>query len=429
MSASLTGVGMPQTLRARHLDREARSYLRFHNLLARRPVSSYPIGEMRELWRLLALALGRRVPVASAVEHRIDGPAGPIDLRIYRPRKQPGLAPGLLWCHGGGFVAGGLDTGDSICRNLARAAGAIVVSVRIRLAPEHDLYAGREDFLAALDWVAKEGASVGVDGSLLAVGGDSAGGNIAAAAAQECTRRGGPPLRLQVLAYPATNLRDHHPSKNENAKGYFLTAEFVDWVTPLIAGSLDLADPRLSPAFSPDLRGLPPALIVSAGFDPIRDDGLHYAARLRAAGIPVELLHYAGQFHGFLNFDALVGAARDALKRIGQSLAGAFRRDACADRTIEIADRRSRVRVLDASVELAIATLVVGRSMQQWSGLLLRLLAPRAASALRLVLRPWSRPVACVQRGVTSQLARPAVRQTYPVAITHRTKQELGALS
>lgn len=174
------------------------------------------------------------------------------------------------------------------------------------------LYAGREDFLAALSWLAEHGASVGIDPARLAIGGESAGGNISAAVAQETLRRGGPKLSSQILVYPATNLTAEFPSKAENGHGYLLTAEFMDSLESLVQ-ERDLTDPWLSPAFSPDLRGLPPAVIITAGFDPIRDDGLSYAAQL--AGVPVGLLHCSGQFHGFLNFDSVIGAARDALGR------------------------------------------------------------------------------------------------------------------
>jgi len=415
--APMPGIGIPSTVRNRQPDREARSLLRFLNSFSFDPSGVQGVGEMRKQWRVLALALGRRAPVASVTNLRIEGPGGPIELRVYAPGGAPGLKPGFLWCHGGGFVTGGFDSADAICRNVARAAGAVVVAVRYRLAPEHDLYAGREDFLAALDWAAEHGAAVGIDSSRLAIGGDSAGGNICAAVAQACLQRGGPALRLQVLVYPATNLQADYPSKAENARGYFLTAAFMDWVRPVIfSPSMNLADPWLSPICSPDLQGLPPALVITAGFDPVRDDGLDYAARLRAASVPVELLHYPGQFHGFLNFDSMLGAARDALRRIGDALAGAGRDDAPADRTIEISDDsvNPRQAVLEATSELAISTLMAGRAARQWAGTLTRLVSPTLASAWSFVLNPLWVPVALLRRGATARLVRQAARQTYP---------------
>ena len=157
------GSGMPQVLRADELDREAKLLLRILSPFLGRPVSREQISLVRQGFRFLAMMLGRRVPVASVVQHRVEGSAGPIDFRIYTPKGPSDLKPGFLWCHGGGFVVGDLDSTDAICRSVARAAKAVVVAVRYRLAPEHDLYAGREDFLAALNWIAAHGPSVGID--------------------------------------------------------------------------------------------------------------------------------------------------------------------------------------------------------------------------------------------------------------------------
>ena len=203
----------------------------------------------------------------------------------------------------------------------------MVVSVRYRLAPEHDLYAGRADCLAAVEWLAREGHTLGIDGARLAVGGDSAGGNLAAAVSQRCTEQGGPALRLQVLVYPATNLSVEFPSKQENAAGSLLTSDGIDSIHDILRerDADHLADPWVSPALNPQLAGLPPALVLTAGFDPIRDDGLGYTQLLREAAVPVELLHYPGQFHGFVNFDGVLRSARDALERIGTALRAALR--------------------------------------------------------------------------------------------------------
>jgi acetyl esterase len=252
------------------------------------------------------------LPVGSGKSYsllrEIGGPAGPITLRIYSPDESAAQRPAFLWCHGGGFVVGEADSADAICRNIASLARVIVVSVRYRLAPEHDLYAGREDFLAALDWVSRNGATIGIDASRLAIGGDSAGGNIAAAVAQACARRGGPTIKLQVLAYPATNLHKDYPSKAENARGYLLTADTMDWMKSVFSVSIDLEDQWISPGIASDLRGMPPAIIVTAGFDPVRDDGLDYAAKLRAAECRSSF-PLSRTFSGFLNFDSILGPA------------------------------------------------------------------------------------------------------------------------
>jgi acetyl esterase len=344
----------------------------------------------------------------------MDGPHGPITLRFYAPVERTELAPAFLWCHGGGFVVGDLDANDPICRNVARSSKAIVVAVGYRLAPEHDLYAGRDDFLAALNWIAEHGASMGIDTTRLAIGGDSAGGNIAAAVAQENLRRRGPTIRLQVLAYPATELFAEFDSKRENARGYFLTARAIDSLKPLVVQGKDIKDPWLSPALNPDMQGLPPALIVTAGFDPIRDDGLGYAARLRAAGVPVELLHYPGQFHGFLNFDTVIAAARDALTRVSTSLSRAHRGEEPADCSIEISDRAVGSSLLALPIEVLTAGLLVGRTARQLSGATVRWVSPGAAQVATICLSPVWVPLALMRRALTAYLNKPVSRQTFP---------------
>jgi acetyl esterase len=210
-------------------------------------------------------------------------------------------------------------------------------------------------------------------------------------------------------------LRHSHPSKFENAKGYLLTAESIEWITAQIAGDLDLGDPRLSPMREPRLDGLPAALVLSAGFDPIRDDGLHYAARLRAAGVPVEVLHYPGQFHGFLNFDAVIGAARDALQRIGQRLRETLHETQVADRTIEIADRAPAPDfVADTATNLGGAALMAWESADRWSFTLLRLLSPAAARVAHGVWQPWLAPARQLRRTLVARMQESDAHLTYP---------------
>ncbi|MCY1401795.1 Acetyl esterase [compost metagenome] len=413
--------GYPTTLRAGQLDRDARNFLRAVNLVPNPAAADKPspsqLKIVRESFRLAALALGSRPAVASVREREIAGPGGPIVLRIFVPfaSKQP--LPALLWNFGGGFIVGGLDTGESICRNIALAAGCITVAVNYRRSPEHDISASRADVLAALEWLAGHGAEEGIDTSRLAIGGDSAGGNLSAAVAQEAQRRGGPTLRMQVLVYPATELLERFPSYEENIDGgYFLTREGVDLIEAFLAESienLDLADPWYSPRRSPDLGGLPPALVLTAGFDPIRDDGLDYAARLRDAGVPVEVLHYAGQFHGFLNFDTLVGAARNALRRIGAALKDAFADAPAVDRTIEIYDDSPTSAVSATAGEVATLALTAWTATVGWRDALLRIVSPKAASACRVVLSPWSVPTAFLRRRLRRHLNRLTEYQTY----------------
>lgn len=415
--STLLPAGMPQTLRASAPDREARAFLRYFNALVRRPAADFPMETLRRRWQLMALALGRRILMDSVTTHHIKGPAGEIEMRIYRPMTLPrsGLVPAFVWCHGGAFLVGGIDTSDSICRNIARDSRAIVIALRYRLAPEHDLYAGREDVLAAVEWLAEHGATIGIDPERMAIGGDSAGGNIAAAVAQACVRRGGPKFLLQVLAYPATNIGKVYPSKNENASGYLLTAENMDWIHRVVAASVDFDDHWISPGRNPDLHGTPPALIITAGFDPIRDDGLEYTGRLRRAGVPVELLHYAGQFHGFLNFDSILVAARDALERIGVALRQAFDGTVVADETLEVrADvRTGKTPFGDMGAELFTATAVGWESMERWSETLLHVTSPRAATALIWATRPWLLPLRLTRSATSARINPLRVHQTY----------------
>ncbi|MNK72713.1 Carboxylesterase NlhH [compost metagenome] len=414
-------IGMPRVLRAHQPDREARAFLRLANLsMSLRRAEDYSLPKLRLGWRLTALALARNPPVGSVTEQLIDGPGGDIALRIFKPDNAQQLRPAFMWFFGGGFIIGDLDTADGICRSIALAANCIVIAVRYRLAPEHDLSAGRADALAAFEWMAKNGAQLGIDTTRLAIGGDSAGGNLCAAVAQESLRRGGPLPSLQVLVYPATELVEKFPSYAENAYGRaLLTDHAMQWIERTLAPSLDtldLLDPWYSPRRSPDLRGLAPAIVVSAGFDPIRDDGLDYAARLRAADVPVELLHYGGQFHGFLNFDSVNSASRDALQRIGNALTTAFARQPAADRTIEIADRgpRRHSRLRATADELATSTLTTWVVTERWGIALLRLLSPKAASACRLLIRPWLLPPVIIRHKAISGLDRLAARQTWP---------------
>jgi acetyl esterase len=254
--------------------------------------------------------------VASVTELTIPGD---IRLRIYTPAGGPERRPVLAWIHGGGFILGDLYTAGGTCRALANRSGAIVVAVEYRLAPEHPLTAGHDDCLAAVRWLSEHADEIG--GSSLAVGGDSAGGALAAVVAQRCAEEG-IELALQVLVYPATDLAGEYPSNIENGDGLMLSSENIEWIRAHIRQVSDLADPELSPLLTDDVSNVAPAVIVTAGFDPIRDEGLAYGEKLREAGVPVRSLHYPDQVHGFLSFDRVIHGARDALDRIGAIIAG-----------------------------------------------------------------------------------------------------------
>ncbi|MDM0067090.1 alpha/beta hydrolase [Variovorax sp. J31P207] len=416
-STRLAPRGMPLTLRSPCPDRDVRAFLRWLNLAPAR-IENRSVPTQRKLWRLMALALGRRPRVASVTHRTIAGPGGPIELRIFsaHPSKEP--RPAFLWCHGGGFIVGGLDSGDSICRSIALATDCVVIAVRYRLAPEHPLTAGREDFLEALHWVAQFGACLGIDPDRLAIGGDSAGGNICAAVAQHTVRHNGPRLSLQVLAYPATDLVAEFPSLEENASGFLISQRLLRGVVAHIGEIPDADDPWLSPRRQPDLRGLAPAMVISAGFDPIRDDGLDYAARLRAAEVPVDLLHYPGQVHGFLNFDALIDAGRDALHRIACALNKAFSGDAAPDRTIEVADAAPAPKAwpLRPITELLMTSLTGWATAERvWLTLFGRL-SPTTDQAARRLLESRLVPGDFLRRSAAAQSHALEARQTWPHA-------------
>lgn len=270
---------------------------------------------MRVLMSMLSAPAAEPEPVGSVEDRTVPGPAGPVPVRVYRP-DAPGPAPILVWYHGGGWVIGDLDTTDSSARSFCAQAGAVVVSVDYRLAPEHPFPAGPDDAWAALRWVAEHADEVGGDPARLAVGGDSAGGNLAALVALRARDEGGPSLCHQLLVYPGTDLTMGHPSIEENGEGYFLSKASMEWFTDHYLGAdHEHGDPtsgEVSPLFARDLAGVAPAQVLTAEFDPLRDEGAAYAARLAEAGVPVELVEHPGLVHGFLGFVELSPDARTA---------------------------------------------------------------------------------------------------------------------
>lgn len=267
--------------------------------------------------------------VASAEAREAPGPHGPIRLRLYRPLgAQPGeVLPALVYFHGGGFVIGDLETHDVLCRSLANQAHCNVISVDYRLAPEHKFPAAVDDCVAATRWVAQEAARLGVDPARLAVGGDSAGGNLATVVALTARDAGGPALAFQLLIYPTTDAAHDTASAEERAEGYLLTRELIEYFDgSYVRGPADYADWRCSPLRAPDLSRLPPALILTAGYDPLRDEGKAYADRLEAAGVPVTYNCYEGMIHGFIMMGRVLDAANEAVKECAAALTKAFRK-------------------------------------------------------------------------------------------------------
>ena len=283
-----------------------------------------PPEQARSMFKALAVMAGT-VEVARVEDRAIPGPGGDLPVRIYWPTAPAGDPPGVLvWLHGGGWVIGDLDTADGSARALAEGAGVVVVSVDYRLSPEHVAPAAIDDAAAALEWTVAHADELGVDPRRVAVGGDSAGGNLAALLCQRAQADGLPPIAFQLLVYPVTDLTQSHPSCDENGDGYFLTRSAMTWFIGHHLGDLDPKDPTVSPLHADSVAGLPPALVITAEFDPLRDEGEAYAARLREAGVAVEAVRYDGQIHGFFGMDALLDDGRAAVARAAGALRAAL---------------------------------------------------------------------------------------------------------
>ncbi len=314
------------------LDPQARAVL---ERIARANLPPYPeLGPAgaRELYRETRGRLGAAPPeVAHVADLRVPGPAGALPIRLYRPlgARAEDRHPALVYFHGGGWTFGDLDTHDVVCRELANLARCAVASVDYRLAPEHKFPAAVEDAIAATRWIAQQAEALALDPRRIAVGGDSAGGNLAAVVALASRDAGAPRLAMQVLIYPATDMAADAPSHAEFAEGYVLTREAILWSRENYLGSSDdVADWRASPLRAPDHSGLAPAYIVTCGFDPLRDEGRAYAERLRAAGVPVTYECFEGMVHGFVTMGGVIAAAHHALYRCSQGLRQAFARAA-----------------------------------------------------------------------------------------------------
>jgi acetyl esterase len=272
-------------------------------------------------WNLLAPRGGGDVHVR---DRMIPGGEGPRRARVYTPARDvgrgSGCAPGIVWFHAGGFVLGSLETHDGICGALAMRAGVVVLSVDYRLAPEHPFPAAVDDALAAARWVLGHGAAVGIDVSAVAVGGDSAGGNLAAVTAY-CLRGAPRQPVFQLLVYPSLDATCREPSHRYFADGLVLTEQAVGWfLSHYLPNPGLVTDPRVSPLLAPDLSGLPPALLVTAGFDPLRDEGRAYAERMRLAGVRVEHVCSQGSVHGYLATAGAIRESRRMLRLVAERL-------------------------------------------------------------------------------------------------------------
>jgi acetyl esterase len=265
--------------------------------------------------------------VGAVVDRTVPGPAGEVPVRIYSPAgTELGPLPALVWFHGGGWVLGSLDSADFVCRGIANRAGCRVISAEYRLAPEARFPAAVDDCFAVTRWIADHAADLHVNPNRIAVGGDSSGGNLATVVAQLARDSGGPSLAFQVLVYPITNHDFDTRSYRDYGDGYFLTKDAMVWFwTHYLGESGDGRSPLASPLRAATLAGLPPAIVVTAEFDILRDEVEAYAARLRADDVPVELLHYDSQIHGFFG-NAMIDDGIAALECVSAALRTALTR-------------------------------------------------------------------------------------------------------
>ena len=281
--------------------------------------------EVRAGTKANPMPAGDPTPMASVEDTTVPGPAGDRAVRIYRPSLE-GTRPTIVYFHGGGWVICDLDTHDDTCRNLAADADAVVVSVDYRLAPEHRFPAAADDCYAATEWVAANIGSLGGRPGALAVAGDSAGGNLAAVVSHMARDRGGPAIDYQLLIYPVTGTPwDGRPSYTDNGEGYFLSAAAMEWFTEHYVGDREAAEhPYASPLRAADHSGLPAAHVITAEFDPLRDEGEDYAAALRASGVPTTSIRWDGMIHGFFGMTGILAQAREAQLEAAARLRDAF---------------------------------------------------------------------------------------------------------
>lgn len=286
------------------------------------PLYRLPLAEARETYRELTIPTEPPDVVASVTDRTVPGPDGDVPVRIYEPRTEGTPAP-LVFFHGGGWMLGDLDTHDALCRELSSESGCLVVSVDYRLAPEHRFPAGLEDCYAATQWVAANADTLDCRADTVAIAGDSAGGSLAAGVGILARDRDGPAIDYQVLAYPATNRAFDTDSYEENAQGYFLTRKDMErfW-DGYLRSDLDGTHPYASPLRTERLEGLPPSLVITCGFDPLRDDGSDFADRLSTAGVSTQHVQYDDMIHGFLTMlsEPRLDRAHEAIEEIGTEL-------------------------------------------------------------------------------------------------------------
>lgn len=309
------------------LDPQAAQLLKRMKEAGHPPLHTQTPQQARDVYKLTSPILDKAdVPIGASKDRTIEGPGGPLPIRIYTPLDAAeGPLPALVFFHGGGFVIGNIDTHDVSSRLFSNASGFKVVSVDYRLAPEVKFPEPADDCFAATRWVAENAAEIGVDVDRIAVGGDSAGGNLAAVVCLDARGSGGPNIAHQLLIYPVTDTGIDTASRNDFAEGYFLEKAGMDWFHEQYTSNPEQwANPRCSPLRAESLEGLPPAYVITAGFDPLRDEGRMYAERLQEAGVPTTHVDYEGMVHGFWNMTGVIDMGVTAIEEAAAALKNAM---------------------------------------------------------------------------------------------------------
>ncbi|APR81472.1 lipase-esterase (lipN) [Minicystis rosea] len=310
----------------RRLDAQCAALLALHEVDAAADLTQFPPAEARERFALsMGLVEEPGPPGVVTEDHRVAGPGGAIPLRLYIPPGAVAPSPAIVFFHGGGWVVGSIATHDALCRRFAVGARCRVVSVEYRVGPEHRAPAAPDDALAAFRWVAAHAGDLGIDEARIAVAGDSAGGNLAAVVARAARDDARRPA-LQVLIYPGLDATRSQPSHAELGQGYLLTAPLMTWFLEHYVAPGDYRRPDVSPLLAEAWSGLPPALVYTAGFDPLRDEGKLYAERLEAAGVRTRHWEFPSLIHGFVQMTGAVDAARHALDEIVSDVGRALSR-------------------------------------------------------------------------------------------------------
>ena len=306
------------------LDPDTKRMLEQIEALGAPPIWKLTVEEARASMNMMIAMMGPGEQVAAVEDRTISVDGLELPVRIYRPDGLgAGPAPALVFYHGGGFVLGDLDSHDRDCRALANRGRCVVIAIHYRRAPEHPFPVAVDDAWAALSWVVAHAVEIGVDPDRIAVGGDSAGGNLAAVTAL-WARDTEIALRFQLLIYPAVDVTDDYPSRTENATGYMLDQQAMEWFMEKYLPSYDADDWRVAPMRAPRHDGVAPALVITAEYDPLRDEGEAYAAKLQAAGVQAKATRYDGMIHGFFGLGMVVPAAWPAVDEAGAALRAAF---------------------------------------------------------------------------------------------------------